>query len=181
MLAEVLTNARQCHQCPLLIVALTMVVHASPQTSIAEEHPHLRQVMELQGEWTCILVNFLFRIGFRKFTEMLIVMKASSKKVTNVRCGHLHFVCWKEDLLCWQYVYLDYADFRKVICGVCPFKCVCDCSGSNICSKHNSVSSRKTNFKHFGEMTNYYVIAIISILNVSIMAGNCDYMFVQRV
>jgi len=44
MLAEVLTNARQCHQCPLLIVALTMVVHASPQTSIAEEHPHLRQV-----------------------------------------------------------------------------------------------------------------------------------------
>jgi len=85
MLAEVLTNAHRCHQCPLSIVALTMVVHASPQTSIAEEHPHLRQVMQQQGEWICILVDFLFHVKFMKITEMLMVMKASSKEVTNVK------------------------------------------------------------------------------------------------
>ena len=132
MLAEVLTNAHQCHQCPLLTVALTMVVHASPQTSIAEEHPHLRQVMEQQGEWTCFLVNFLFDIRFMKITETLMVMKAISMEVTNVKwCGHLQFISWKEGLLCWQYIYLDFADFREVVCGgyallsVCV--CVCEC------------------------------------------------------
>ena len=50
--------------------------------------------------------------------------------------------------------------------------------GSNICSMHSSVSSRKTKLKHMGEMTNYYAIVIISILTVLITAGNCDCLFV---
>lgn len=50
MLAAVLMIAHQCHQCPPLSVALTMLVPVSPQTSIADVHLRHLQVMELEGE-----------------------------------------------------------------------------------------------------------------------------------
>jgi hypothetical protein len=47
---------------------------------------------------------------------MLVVM-VSSKEVTNVKWEHFYFVSWKGDFLCWECVYLKYADSGHLYMG----------------------------------------------------------------
>jgi hypothetical protein len=60
-----------------------------------------------------------------KITEMLMVMKASSKEVTNVKWAHNTSFLGRRTFLCWQFVYLTLLTSEKLYVGLCSFKCVC--------------------------------------------------------